>query len=288
MTGCSLAGLRRRYAEMMTEPVSGADSRLRAAFAKVPREDFLGPPPWTLLGMGYRPMTTSDPAELYHDVLISLDEAKGLNNGSPSLHALMLHRLDVHTGDRVLHAGAGGGYYSALLAELAGPTGTVAAVEYDPKLAAMAEENLRAWPRVRVLCGDGAAFPAATVERIYVNFAVADPADAWLDHLAVGGRLVFPLAVPHPRAHGYDQRHSARGALLVVTRTSTGYAAAFDTQVAFVFAEGATAGDPAMREALYEAFGRGGLDTVHSLHRGPGPAGRTWFSSPRFSLAMDP
>ena len=70
-------------------------------------------------------------------MLVVLDPARGLNNGSPSLHALMLHHLAVRPGDRVLHVGAGAGYYSAMLAELAGPEGSVIAIEYDPRLAAM-------------------------------------------------------------------------------------------------------------------------------------------------------
>jgi protein-L-isoaspartate(D-aspartate) O-methyltransferase len=283
----NLAERRRRYAEMITAPLPGADPRIREAFAKVPREDFLGPPPWTVRGM-FRPLTARDPEELYHDVLVALNVEKGLNNGSPSLHALMLHRLGVQSGQVVLHVGAGGGYYTAILAELVGPRGTVTAVEFDPALAEAARRNLLSWPWVAVVNGDGAAFPTATTDRIYVNFALADPAEAWLDQLAIGGRLLFPLGAPDPDAVEAEQRHSARGALLIATRTPAGFAAAFDASVAFVFAEGRTAGDAATQCAVYEALGRGGLDGVKSLHRGPGPAGRTWLSTPRWSLGLDP
>lgn len=288
MTARDLAAERLRYAEMMTGAVPHANARLCAAFAAVPREDFAGPPPWTLLGVGLRPLTARDPADLYQDALISLDADKGLNNGSPSLHAAMLDLLDVEPGDAVLHAGAGAGYYTALLAELTGPGGTVTAVEYDARLAGMARANLRPWPWVRVEHGDSAAFPRDTTQRIYVNFALARPADAWLDHLALGGRLVFPLGVANPRATAAEQRFSARAAVLAVTRTQGGFAARFDGAVAFVCAQGETASDAKTRAALYEAFGHGGLETVRSLHRGPGPAGRTWFSAPGWSLGLDP
>jgi len=282
-----LAALRHRYAQMMTGSLQGGDPRLRDAFAAVPREDFLGPPPWTVRGVSM-PLTAHDPAELYHDVLVALDAAKGLNNGSPSLHAQMLHRLGVQPGDRVLHLGAGGGYYTAILAELAGAVGRVTAVEFDPALAAAAQANLRPWPWVTVVNGDGAAFPTAETDRIYVNFALAAPADAWLAHLAVGGRLLFPLGVPRPGAEGAARRHSARGAVLAVTRTPDGFAAALEGPVAFVFAEGPTAGDAATQAAVYEALGRGDMDSVRSLHRGPGPDGRTWCSTARWSLGVDP
>jgi len=282
-----LAQRRRRYAEMLTAALAGSDPRIRDAFATVKREDFLGPPPWRVRG-AFAPLPAIDPAELYHDVLVALDEAKGINNGSPGLHALMLHRLGVQPGERVLHVGIGGGYYTAILAELAGPAGQVTAVEFDAALAHDAARNLRPWPWVQVIHGDGAAFPTAPTERIYVNFALADPADAWLDQLAVGGRLLLPLGAPHPEALGNDRRYSARGALLIVTRADDGYAAAFDSRVAFVFAEGQTAGDTATQRAVYAALGRSDLASVKSLCRGPGSAEKMWLSTPRWSLGQDP
>lgn len=282
-----LAALRRRYAEMITAALPGADPRIREAFAKIPREDFLGPPPWNVRG-AFRPLRATDPAELYHDVLVALDEDKGLNNGSPSLHAQMLDRLGVKPGHRVLHVGAGAGYYTAMLAELTGPTGGVVAVEFDKTLAEAAGANLRPWPWVTVIQGDGAAFPTEETDRIYVNFALADPPDPWLDRLPVGGRLLFPLGAPYPGARGIERRHSARAAILIVTRTPQGFAAGFDAEVAFVVAEGATAGDAETQEAVYESLGRDALELVQSLHRGPEPLGRAWCSTPRWSLGYDP
>ena len=267
----------------MTADLDSPDPRLRAAFATVRREDFLGPPPWTVLQDPARP--TQEPADLYRDVLVVLDRGKGLNNGSPSLHARMLHRLAVRPGQRVLHVGAGGGYYTAMLAELAGPGGQVTAVEFDTALAAAARANLRPWPQVALVHGDGADFPTETTERIYVNFGVADPADAWLDRLAIGGVLIFPLAVPDP---DWGAPLDARGAMLVVTRTPSGFAAEADMPVGFVFAEGPTAGSEPLRTALWEAFRRGGIARVRSLHRGRLPAAQSWFSSDRFSLGLHP
>jgi protein-L-isoaspartate(D-aspartate) O-methyltransferase len=296
----NLVRVRRQYAEMITAGLDGADPRIRAAFAKIPREDFLGPPPWNVRGASW-PLRTEDPSALYHDVLVALDVDKGLNNGSPSLHALMLQRLGVQPGEQVLHVGAGGGYYTAILAELTGAAGQVTAVEFDPALAHAAQSNLRPWPWVTVINGDGAAYPKSQTDRIYVNFALADPASAWLDHLTPGGRLLFPLGAPRPHATGIERYHSARAAILIVTRTADGFAAQLDTQVSFVFAEGPTAGDAGTEEAVYEALGdipiipshplvRSEIPVrvVRSLHRGPGPPDRTWLSTPRWSLSFDP
>ena len=84
----------------------------------------------------------SDQRHLYHDVLIAIDENRRLNNGQPSLWALMYDNLDLSDGAHVVHVGAGTGYYSAILAEIVGRAGRVTAIEIDPVLAARASENL--------------------------------------------------------------------------------------------------------------------------------------------------
>src|SRR6516164_11775991 len=58
------------------------------------------------------------PSHVYHDVLIALDESRGINNGQPSLWAYLFDRLDLVPGEQVLHLGCGTGYYTAIIAEL--------------------------------------------------------------------------------------------------------------------------------------------------------------------------
>jgi protein-L-isoaspartate(D-aspartate) O-methyltransferase len=98
-----LAVVRRAYARQM-RAVFGVDSTaIEAAFAAVPREVFLGPPPWTAsspLG-GYRRLAGADPVVLYQDLVIALDPARGVNNGSPSLHAKLLEALDPKPGEEI-------------------------------------------------------------------------------------------------------------------------------------------------------------------------------------------
>lgn len=271
----TLAGRRARYAARLTD-----DPALRAAFAAVPREAFLGLPPWTLLAGGAPARETDDPAALYADVLVALDRAQGLNNGSPSLHAHMLALLDARPGHRALHVGAGGGYYSAILAELGA---TVQAVEADAALAGAAAPNLRPWPTAHLIHGDGAGQPAAEVDRIYVNAAIADLPPRWLDHLAPGGILLAPLGAPDPDAP--DIRHTARAALLKITRRADGFAAQFDRPVAFVCADGPAGGDAATRAALWRAMAGGGRERVTALRRRPTPG--AWFNAPGWSLVGD-
>jgi protein-L-isoaspartate(D-aspartate) O-methyltransferase len=282
--------LRRSFARRMMAIARVTDAAVEQALATVPREAFLGDGPWTILDprRGTADLAGTDPARIYEDVLVVLDPARGLNNGSPSLHALMLHHLAVRPGDRVLHVGAGTGYYSAILADLAGPDGRVTAIEFEPRLAAIAAAALTPWPQVTAVEGDGAAWPIEEVDRIYVNFAAALPAAAWIDHLAPGGTLVFPLGTPNPGARGDARRQSDQGAVLAFTRTPAGIAARHLTRCAFVCAEGSLAGTPSLQESLHRAFVRGGVEFVQSFHRPP-PASpeRCWFWSPDWALSYD-
>ena len=65
----------------------------------------------------------------------------------------MLHDLAVEPGQHVAQIGAGAGYYTAMLAELVGPSGRVSAFEFDPELAARARANLAPWRNVTVYRG---------------------------------------------------------------------------------------------------------------------------------------
>src|SRR5437868_5022889 len=155
------------------------------AFAAVPRERFLGPGPWSLLPDIFprEPFTTpdADPAWLYHDVLVTIDPARSLNNGSPSLWARNFDHLELRRGQHVLQVGAGTGYYSAVLAEIVGEDGHVTAVEYDEQLAARSRDNLAPWTNTDVVCGNGRSHDAGDVDSIIVFAGSTHPAPLWLD-----------------------------------------------------------------------------------------------------------
>ena len=145
MREAELQSLRQVYARKIVASANASgDARLEAAFAAVHREDFLGSPPWRPIdtGRGYRSAPVSDPACVYQDVLFPLSLARGVNNGSPSLHARLMHALAPQPGQTIVHLGAGTGYYSAILSELVGPEGQVAAIEIDPLLAEKARTCL--------------------------------------------------------------------------------------------------------------------------------------------------
>jgi protein-L-isoaspartate(D-aspartate) O-methyltransferase len=129
------------------------------AFATVPREKFIGPGPWRVgsperralaaVGLGQASyVEVDDPRHLYHNVVVVLDAAGDINNGQPSALASWINALDLKPGARVYHLGSGVGYYTAIMAEVVGPTGHVIASEVNTSLAARARENLFAYKHV--------------------------------------------------------------------------------------------------------------------------------------------
>jgi protein-L-isoaspartate(D-aspartate) O-methyltransferase len=277
------------YARQMGALLGQRSERLEAAFAAVPREAFLDDKPWRIVSPGGATVTLpqNDPTLIYQDVLLALQPERGVNNGSPSLHIRMLQALDVKPGQRVVHLGAGAGYYTAILAELVGPQGSVLAVEVDPELAAAAERNLKPWKQVGIACGDALDWPRTPADRIYVNFAVARPTSPWLENLKLGGRLLFPLGVPAP-APRTGVRHSIRGAALLIENVGPGFAATYVTPAYFVWASSHAVEDKAMLETLARAFDAGGIEFVRSLVQGPGAdPSRCWFWQADWALSYD-
>ncbi len=106
---------RERYAAMVRDKVHLRSDALVRAFAEVPREAFLGPGPWKVLGS-----ETDAPVHLYDDVLVAIDAKRSIMNGLPSFVAGLIDALDLKAGERVVHVGCGTGYYSAVLATRGG------------------------------------------------------------------------------------------------------------------------------------------------------------------------
>ncbi len=274
------------------EPVNSRPPVLRPTRARPRcRPPALGPPPWTASSPfgGYRQILGADPVVLYQDLVVGLDPARGVNNGSPSLHAKLLEALAPKPGAHIVHVGAGGGYYSAILAELVGPAGRVTAVEFDAALARRAAAALFSRSNVRVVCGDGGRWPETSADGVYVNFAVSRPADRWIEGLAPGGRLVFPLGVPGPQRPNSGGRHSERRAALWIERCGAGFAASAISPAYFVCGEGAVGeDDPADVERLRQSFAVGGVDSVRSLiWKGAPDPEACWFAGADWALCRD-
>ncbi len=253
-TANSIESARRFYAKELFRVNNIRSPALLEAFATVPRERFVGSGPWVIQSSGSGWVTEdADPRQLYRDALIVLDEAKHLNNGQPSLWAIHFSLVDVRPGDSILHLGCGTGYYSAILAELTGPSGKVTAVEIDEGLAARARLALEPWPQVTVIHADGAHGPFQPADIIVVSAGATHPLTAWLDALKPQGKLLFPLTSTHGPG---TVAHLARKSL-------DRFAAALIGAVFFVDFCGAR--DPAISHELARALRRDHGAPVQSL-----------------------
>jgi len=221
------------------------------AFETVPREKYIGPPPWKIISPeGQFQGISDDPANIYQDVLVALDVGRGLNNGQPSLHAFCLNALGPRRGERAVHVGAGCGYYTAILAVLVGDSGRVDAYEIESDLAHAAATNLEAFEWVQTHDRSGAEAPLPDCDVLYVSAACAEPLDVWLDALLPGGRLLFPL----------ESQGSAGRMLLVTKHSYQTYLARFLCGVQFVPCIGAQ--NPNAASVLETAFSGGNWEAV--------------------------
>jgi len=281
----SLADYRRFYAEEIAAIAALRSRALVEALAKVPREDFLGPGPWEVGSadmlapqVRYRATEDADPRRLYHNVVVSVDRARNLNNGHPATLASWLDALEIAPGERVFHLGAGLGYFSAILGEMTGPAGRVTAIEVDPDLAGRARANLAQWPNVELRTGDGNEFDPGPVDAVFINAGVTHPRALWLDRLADGGRLLVPLTFDVGGGIG-------KGVMLLVKRKAGNYSARL---VSLVMIYSSTTGREAERNAaLAKQIGSPKLFSVESLRRDAHEAEETcWLHGPDFCFSQ--
>jgi protein-L-isoaspartate(D-aspartate) O-methyltransferase len=137
----------------------------------------------------------------------------GVTISQPYIVAYMTMALELGPEDRVLEVGAGSGYQTAVLAEIAR---SVHSVEIVPALARRAGRKLHelGYANARVICGDGhQGWPrAAPFDAILLTAAPARIPAPLVEQLAMGGRLVAPVGP------GFDQvvqrlRKTPRGVL---------------------------------------------------------------------------
>jgi protein-L-isoaspartate(D-aspartate) O-methyltransferase len=218
-----LKTVRRRYAEHVCALAESDWAELVRAFATVPRERFLGPGPWTIIGPALQRHVTPDvdPRHVYRNVLVALDDAKQLNNGQPQFWAALFDRLRPQPGERCVHVGAGGGYYTAILAELVAWNGWVTAIEYEPDLAAAAAQALADRPNVEVMAGDAHVLVDGPADIIVASCGFDTVPVRWVRQLRDGGRLMLPLTAASPLSG------IGAGAVLLVTRRANAFEAEF-------------------------------------------------------------
>lgn len=261
----TLDDCRRFYAQEIRYAAGLRSPRLIQAFATVPREKYLGAPPWRILhgqsiGSPKPPVhETSDPRDLYHNVLVSIDEARRLNNGQPGALALWIAALDLKPGDRVFQLGCGVGYYTAIMAEVVGPEGSVVAIEVLPELAERSRANLAGYAHVTVHTSDGRDFDPGDCDAMFINAGVTHPERVWLDRLKDMGRLVLPLTATSP---GIPNAGSG-GVMIRIIRQAGGFSAHVVSAVSIYPC--ATTRDRELDEALGKALKAGRLQQIKSV-----------------------
>jgi protein-L-isoaspartate(D-aspartate) O-methyltransferase len=283
--------LRRRFFAEELDAVCGFRSpSLVDAFAAVPREKFLPPGPWDVLSVAdYTPMAVpaprktpdGNPRHVYHNIGIAIDAERRLFNGHPGTLGSWIDAIQPRAGARVLHIGAGLGYYTAIIGSTVGPTGHVIAIEVDEALAAAARANLASMPWVDVRHGDGTERHADVFDGILVNAGVTHPRDEWLDALAIGGRMMIPLTASMPQSATIG-----KGFMMLVTREADeAFAVKPMTIVAIYSAIGLR--DEALNAALGQAMMKHPFPPVKRLRRDAhDPAPSCWLHGSTFCIGM--
>ncbi|WP_322009990.1 protein-L-isoaspartate(D-aspartate) O-methyltransferase [Paraburkholderia sp. J12] len=178
----ALALTSERVRERMVERVRAngiADPRVLQALAGVPRHMFVDP------GLA---------TQAYEDAALPIGHQQTISK--PSVVARMLELAGAgRTLDRVLEIGTGCGYQAAVLSRIARD---VYSIERIKPLYERAKTNLRPLriPNIRLHYGDGRlGLPsAAPFDAIVIAAAGFDVPQALLEQLAIGGRLVAPVA----------------------------------------------------------------------------------------------
>ena len=154
-----------------------SDTRVLQAMLRVPRDQFIAEE--------YR-------AKAYDDHPLPIGSGQTISQ--PYIVALMLESLQLQPTDKVLEVGAGSGYATALLAELAGE---VYSIERHAELASQARQAIESlgYKNVTIVTGDGAlGYPqAAPFQAILVSASAAQIPFALIEQLAENGRMMIPV-----------------------------------------------------------------------------------------------
>jgi len=168
------------------------DERVLEAMRTVPRHEFVSRLDWP---------------EAYADHPIVIAEQQ--TTSQPYIIGAMLQAAAIKPADRVLEIGAGSGYQTALLAELASQ---VFAIERYPSLVEAAGQTLdrMGYHNVALVAGDGSlGLPqAAPYDAIIVSAAAPRVPPELVEQLAVGGRIVIPVGDANQQVLKLVRKHA--------------------------------------------------------------------------------
>ena len=195
-----LEAARTAMIDSQVRPNDVTDRRLISAMASVAREIFVAP---------------AKRASAYADVMVETGPGRWL--AAARDFSKLLNSVAIRETDRVLDIAAGTGYSTAVIAKLAG---SVVSLEQDEAAAAVIRQNV---PGADVVAGPLKAGVSAKgpFDVIFVNGAVEEVPQTWLDQLAEGGRLAVVVAEGGVR----------RARLYTRSGGKTAYRTPFDTAI---------------------------------------------------------
>lgn len=187
---------RKRMVQRLREHYKIKDEQVLGVMSVVPRHLFL---------------PTALKAQSYADNALPI--AGNQTISQPYIVAKMTELLELKTGARVLEIGAGSGYQTAILSQIAR---SIYAIERVPQLATEAQERLRQLGihNVSLRCADGTIGWEVYAPFDGILVAAGGPVmpEPLLVQLKLGGKLVIPI--------GQDQQSQR---LIRVTRTEKGF-----------------------------------------------------------------
>lgn len=185
-----------RHAARMAEALAAsgelADPAWRAAMQEVPRHVFVPDQPLEVAYGAEAIVTQTRPAYALGGDRLDLPTSSA---SAPAVVAVMLDRLALRDGQRVLEIGTGTGYNTALLCHRLGDQ-HVYSIDIDPDLVEAARGRLAdVGYRPIMVAGDGhGGIPQhAPYDAILATCSLTHIPPAWIGQLAPRGRVVAPL-----------------------------------------------------------------------------------------------
>jgi protein-L-isoaspartate(D-aspartate) O-methyltransferase len=162
--------------DSQVRPNDVTDRRLIAAMGAIPRENFV---------------PESRRASAYADAMVEAAPGRWLIAARD--FSKLVNLAAIREDDRILDIAPGTGYSSAVLARLGAG---VVALEQDEAATKILKDKVAGVPGVEVLAGSlkAGAPSKAPFDVIFVNGAVEEVPQAWLDQLAEGGRLAVAVS----------------------------------------------------------------------------------------------
>lgn len=154
-------------------------SRIIEAFRHVDRADFVA---------------DRGAMDIYEDYPLGIGNGQTISQ--PRTVAMMLEMLSPKEGEKILDIGSGSGWTTALLAYIAGESGSVTGVERVSELVRFGNSNIEKYKfkNVKILqAGDELGIAGEKFDRILVSAAADELPHELIKQLKVGGKLVIPI-----------------------------------------------------------------------------------------------